>query len=99
MDVVEHDYDYNQDYEDNETDINDNDDIMDSNKDDDMDEFDDDYDMFGESDEEIVEQSKPLMTVSDYIYFTLPSKGIDSSILESLSLKGNILENGSTKQL
>jgi hypothetical protein len=103
MDVVEDDYDYNQDYEDADTAGRNNDDeSVDLNQDDDdMDGFndDDDYDMFDESDEEIIiEQQKPL-TVSDYIYFTLPSKGIDSSILENLSLKGSIIENGNIRQL
>lgn len=102
-DVVEDDYDYNQDYEDVESNNEDEDMELNNTDDDmDMDKY-DDYELFkisnsDDDDEGIVEQL-PL-TVSDYIYFTLPHKGIDSSIIENLSLKGDIIETSNkVKQL
>ncbi|KAG2200128.1 hypothetical protein INT47_012409 [Mucor saturninus] len=96
LEVRENDYNYKEDYQDQHSDISmDDDEFM--NDDDFM--FDDE-----ESYEDMTmndSAQENILLPSDYIYLTLPSsvEGIDPSILENLSLKGDIIHHQDCQQL
>lgn len=94
IDVHENDYDYEEDYQDYNSEIS-----LDQEEDeeymfDDEDSYDDNMSIDNNIQEEV-------LLPTDYVYFTLPNsgKGIDQSILENLSLKGSIISTSDHQQL
>lgn len=101
MDIRENDYNYDEDYQDYDSDVYMDDEYMDTDEisisEEEMKYIEDNGNSFEFN---ILNHSKTL-SPRDYIYFTLPESdtGIDQSILENLSLKGDIITNNKSKQL